>query len=225
MKKQFTQLLVVVISILTITSCNQSRTKISEEDLISSTTDTLNLLTDFNPINKNGEVNVVVEIPAGTREKWEVDKTDGKVKLEYIDSHPRIVNYIGYPGNYGMIPQTLLPKELGGDGDPLDVIVLGDPVERASVISCKLIGVLLLKDRGEQDDKLIAVQVGTSFYENLNDIDELQEKYNGVAEIIEFWFANYKGPGKMKAMGFDDKAAALKILESAIKAYKTSNTN
>ena len=217
MKKRVIQLFVVVISFLTIAACTSSNNSGNSEN---SNGENVHLLTDFSPLNSKGEINVVVEIPAGTREKWEVNKSTGQVELEYVDGKPRIVNYVGYPGNYGMIPQTLLPKELGGDGDPLDVLVLGDPVDRASVISCKLIGVLLLKDRGEQDDKLIAVQAGTSFYDNLNDIAELQEKYNGVAEIIEFWFGNYKGPGKMEALGYADKAEAQKILDSAIKAYQ-----
>ena len=56
---------------------------------------------------------------------------------EFKDGKPRIVKYLGYPGNYGMVPKTLLPENLGGDGDPLDVIVLGPQVERGSVIKCK----------------------------------------------------------------------------------------
>jgi inorganic pyrophosphatase len=116
-----------------------------------------NFLTGYKPFFEDGDINVVVEIPAGTLEKWEVDKTDGKMKWEFVDKKPRIINYLGYPGNYGMIPGTLLSKELGGDGDPLDVIVLGPPVERGSIVKCKLIGVLYLLDRGEKDDKLIAI--------------------------------------------------------------------
>jgi len=77
-------------------------------------------------------------------EKWEVDKTDGKMKWEFVDKKPRTINYLGCPGNYGMIPGTLLSKELGGDGDPLDVIVLGPPVERGSIVKCKLTSVKLI---------------------------------------------------------------------------------
>ena len=62
-------------------------------------------------------VNVVVEIPAGTNAKWEVDKTDGALRWEFRDGKPRVVDFLGYPGNYGMIPRTLLPKEEGGDGE------------------------------------------------------------------------------------------------------------
>ena len=75
-----------------------------------------------------------------------------------------------------MIPQTLLAKANGGDGDPLDILVLGPPVERGSVLSCKLIGVLYLKDRGEQDDKLIAVAENSPF-ENLQSIEDLNQNF------------------------------------------------
>lgn len=178
-----------------------------------------NLLTDFLPLFDDGDINVVVEIPSGTVDKWEVDKSDGQVKWEIVDNKPRIVDYIGYPGNYGMIPQTILPKELGGDGDPLDVLVLGPPVERGVVIKCKLIGVLYLLDRGEQDDKLIAVQSGSSLY-HVNSLEELDKNYIGISTIIQTWFTNYKGPNKMKSKGFDNTDKALEILHSAINEYK-----
>lgn len=178
-----------------------------------------NLLTDFVPLLDNGDINVVVEIPSGTVDKWEVDKTDGQVKWEMVDNKPRVVDYIGYPGNYGMIPQTILPKQLGGDGDPLDVLVLGSPVERGTVIKCKLIGVLYLLDRGEQDDKLIAVQSGSSLY-HVDSLEELDSNYIGISTIIQTWFINYKGPNKMKSKGFDNTDKALEILHSAINEYK-----
>lgn len=118
-----------------------------------------------------------------------------------------------------MIPGTLLPKELGGDGNPLDVMVLGDPIERGTIVKCKLIGVLYLMDRGEKDDKLIAVKQGTSFY-NFDDLEVLDDNYNGILEILQLWFTNYKGPNKMISNGYGDKETAMKILNSAVKAYK-----
>ncbi len=183
---------------------------------------TPNLLTDFPPIFKDGDINVVVEIPAGTTEKWEVEKENGTLQINHIDGKPRIINYLGYPGNYGMIPQTLLPKELGGDGDPLDVIVLGSPVKRGSVVKCKLIGVLYLLDRGEQDDKLIAVMENTPLY-HVNTLSELNENYIGITQIIQLWFSNYKGSGKMQAKGFGEKDKAKDILMTSIEAYKNKH--
>lgn len=182
-------------------------------------TDQKNLLTDYIPQHENGDVNAVIEIPAGSTEKWELNKTTGQVEREYVDGNPRTIDYLGYPANYGMIPQTLLSKENGGDGDPLDIIVLGPVEERGSVVQCKLIGVLYLLDRGEQDDKLVAVSENSTLYA-INSIIELDEEYNGISDILQFWFTNYKGPGKMSSNGFGEKEAALDILEGAIADYK-----
>jgi len=170
-------------------------------------------------VHKDIDINVLIEIPSGTREKWELDKLDGKIKLEVIDSLPRIINYIGYPCNYGMVPKTLLPKEFGGDNDPLDVLVLGDPIKRGSIVKCKLIGVLNLIDGGEKDDKLIAVRTGTSFYK-LNSLEDLESNYNGVLEILEIWFTNYKGLNKTKSLGYKGRNEAFKILNFGIYYYE-----
>jgi inorganic pyrophosphatase len=98
-----------------------------------------NYLTGYEAIDRLGNINVVIEIPTGTTAKWEVEKSTGHLKWEFVDGVPREVSYLGYPGNYGMIPRTLLPKELGGDGDPLDVIVLGPAVKRGTVLKTKII--------------------------------------------------------------------------------------
>ncbi len=185
--------------------------------------DTLNLLTDIKPLFDDGDINVVIEIPAGTIDKWELDKSTGKIRWEMIDEKPRVVNYIGYPGNYGMVPRTLLSKEKGGDGDPLDVLVLGPPVERGQILKSKIIGVLYLQDRGEQDDKLIAVSSDSPMY-GVNSIDELNNNYKGVIEIVQLWFTNYKGAGKMELKGFGNKKVAIEILKNAINDYKLNDT-
>ncbi len=169
----------------------------------------------FTSIFKDGDINVAVEISAGTLEKWEVDKSDGKVKLEFKNEKPRIIRYLGYPVNYGMIPRTLLSKELGGDGDPLDVIVLRQPIARGRVVKCKLIGILYLSDGREKDDELIAILPGNPLYE-VNNINELNRDFTGITEILQLWFTNYKGPGKIESKGFAGKKEALEILKCAI---------
>lgn len=180
--------------------------------------DSLNLLTDYSPIYEDGDLNVVIEIPAGSLEKWEVDKTDGKVKLQHTNGKPRLIDYLSYPANYGMIPRTILPKELGGDGDPLDVILLGPKVERGSIVKCKLLGILYLYDRGEQDDKIIAVMNNSPFYA-INSMSDLKRNYPGMTEILQLWFTNYKGAGILQSDGFGEKEAAAEVLHSAIEAY------
>lgn len=168
---------------------------------------------------ENGDINVVVEIPAGSDQKWEVDKQDGNLKWEMADGKPRKIHYLGYPANYGMIPRTLLPENQGGDGDPLDVIIPGPPACRGQVIRCKVIGVLYLSDGGERDDKLIAVYPGNAFSEIIS-IKDLDEKFPGIIDIMLTWFTNYKGPGKVSSSGFGDKDEAVKILKASIDAYR-----
>lgn len=168
--------------------------------------------------NADGSINLVVEIPAGTCAKWEVTPDGRALKWEFKKGKPRVVKYLGYPGNYGMIPRTILPKELGGDGDPLDVIALGPAQARGSVVKAKLIGVAKFLDDGEHDDKLIAVLEGSALYE-VSTLQELNEKYEGVADIVRLWFSNYKGPGEMEFEGFGEAAAAQKILAAAHAAF------
>ncbi|MCD4792490.1 MAG: inorganic diphosphatase [Bacteroidales bacterium] len=211
---------------LIVSSCESSKTNSNENsNNISSEIEnkSANLLTDYIPLHADGDVNAVIEIPTGTLEKWEFNKSNGQIEWEAVNNVPRIVNYLGYPGNYGMIPRTLLSKEHGGDGDPLDIIVLGPGEERGSIIKCKIIGVLYLMDREEQDDKLIAISINSPLYET-NSIDELNEKYIGISEILKLWFTNYKGPGIITTKGFGNKNNALDILKIAINEYELSNT-
>lgn len=178
---------------------------------------------DFPARAADGSVHVVVEIPAGTDAKWEVTKPDGKLAWQIKDGKPRVVQYLGYPGNYGMVPRTILPKELGGDGDPLDVLVLGPALRRGTVAKVRIIGVLELLDGGEQDDKLLGVLPGTPLGD-LASLAELDTQFPGVTSIVQTWFENYKGKdeagqARMVAKGFAGKARADEILEAAIAAY------
>ncbi len=176
------------------------------------------LVHDYPPVDTDSNINVVVEIPAGTNAKWEVDKASGGLKWNFKKGRPRVVSYLAYIGNYGMVPGTFLPKESGGDGDPLDVIVLGSTIPRGSVVKARLIGVLKLLDKGEQDDKLIAVLPDSPLGE-VSNLKMLNRKFVGITNIIEVWFSNYKGPGKMVSEGFEDADEARKILDAAISAY------
>lgn len=178
-----------------------------------------NLVTVMPAKNIDGSINVLVEIPSGTNGKWEVNKETGNLDWEFKKGAPRVVQYLPYPSNYGMIPQTLSPEEIGGDGDPLDVLLLGEAVPRGAYVKGKLIGVMYMKDHGETDDKLLAVAEGSPF-ENVNSISELAEQFPGTLTILQTWFVNYKGIGEdMKVTGFANKTEADKVLNEAINGY------
>lgn len=172
-----------------------------------------NYHTDFPAIPEPGLINVVVEIPAGTNAKWEVTEA-GKLEWDIQDSTPRVVQYLPYPANYGMIPRTLLPKTMGGDGDPLDVVLLGPARERGSVVQARPVGILLLRDDGERDDKILAVLLSGPLSDVL-DLADLQVRFPGSTSIIETWFTNYKGPGRLESGGFAGVEAALETVVEA----------
>jgi inorganic pyrophosphatase len=176
-------------------------------------------LVSANPaMNQDGTVNAVVEIPAGTIAKWEVNGTlpdgtrpdDGRLRWEFDNGKPRVIQYLGYPGNYGFIPCTL-----GGDDDQLDILLVGPPLPKGAVSSAKFIGVLKMLDGGDTDDKILAVTKESPLY-GVNDLADLDDKFPGVRDIIEIWFTHYKGQGEMKAQGWGDIEEAELIIQKAI---------
>lgn len=189
--------------------------------LFSACTEEKSHLVNDTPIHSEaGFLQAVIEIPTGTTAKFEVDKVSGELVWSEENGKPRSVAYLGYPGNYGFIPQTLSPKETGGDGDPLDVIILGPAVDRGSLVEIRLIGVLKLKDRGEQDDKLIAVPLKGAF-ENTESLDQLKSEFPGALEIVQIWFENYKGAGMVELEQIGESNLANEILAEAEKAFNS----
>lgn len=174
----------------------------------------LNFYRDIRPLNWDGSVNSVVEIPSGTNDKFEVSESTGQMCWEIKDGAPRVVKFLGYPGNYGMIPRTL-----GGDGDSLDMVTLGRLERRGRVVRAKVIGVLHLNDGGDVDDKIIAVLPGTALYA-VNDISELDDQFPGITTILSTWFESYKGPGEITALGFGSASEAMTVLQAAMEAYQ-----
>jgi len=179
----------------------------------------IHLVHGYRAITDKGLVQAVVEIPAGTSAKWEVDKKTGNLIWEFKNGSPRVVNYLPYPANYGMVPRTCLAEKNGGDGDPIDILILGPAVKRGVIVKVQLIGVLKLIDQGEIDDKLIAVMPGAVFGK-ADSIKELYKKYPGVSDIIKSWFVHYKGAGKIVVKGFGEKKVAMDLLQKAIEEYE-----
>ena len=166
-------------------------------------------------------INIMVEIPAGSNQKWEVNKQTGFLEWERIsDDSLRVVRYLPYPANYGMIPRTWLPEAEGGDNDPLDVFLLGESVERGSIIPARIIGIIRMLDRGEQDDKLIAVPADDWHY-GIYTLEQLNAQFPGVIDILVSWLTNYKGEGVVELQVVDNEDVADKILRTSIKAFES----
>lgn len=96
-----------------------------------------NFLHSYEALKKDQTINVVIEIPAGSNEKWEVSKVDGTLRWNFSNNSYQVIKYLPYVANYGFIPQTIYSKKLGGDGDPIDVILLGKKIKRGKVINSK----------------------------------------------------------------------------------------
>lgn len=182
-------------------------------------------LLEMSPRWSDGSIRALVEIPTGTSAKWEVSGDDPSHLIwEVLEDGPRVVDYLGYPGNYGLIPGTALPEDLGGDGDPLDVLVLGQAAPRGAQLEARLIGVLKMTDAGARDDKLLAVMTEDSPFSDVENMQELDERYPGVSPVIATWFENYKGPdGGMVNEGYAGVEEARAILEQAVQNYDAVN--
>ena len=182
---------------------------------------TYDFLRDFPGYTSDSLVNIVVEIPAGCNQKWEVNKITGYMEWEPRgEDSLRVIKYLPYPANYGMIPSTWLPEHEGGDNDPLDVFLLGQAVERGSVVPARIIGVIRMLDKGLHDDKLIAVTTKDWFYD-IHDIQQLNEQYPGIIEILTTWLLHYKGSEKIDIQDIESASTAKQILHKAINAYNS----
>jgi len=158
----------------------------------------------------------VVEIPAGTSEKWEVTEGGRSLAIERVDGARRRIAYLPYPANYGFIPNTRSDPQAGGDGDPVDIVILGPALPCGAAIRARLLGVLRLLDDGERDDKILAVSPGSPLA-GVTGIDDLQRRYPGILEILETWFLRYEGPGN-RSRGFGDAGEAWSMVEEAARS-------
>jgi len=151
-------------------------------------------------------IHVVIEIPRGSRNKYEIDHEDGKI---YLDR--RLFTATTYPADYGFLPNTL-----AGDGDPLDALVLlEDPVYPGVIVECRPIGVLYMHDEAGEDAKLICVPPREPRYENVNELSGLPHQ---LVEEIEHFFNVYKAlePDKHSSSeGMGDRAAAWREINQA----------
>jgi inorganic pyrophosphatase len=157
-----------------------------------------------------GIVNALIEIPQGSRTKYEIDKKTGLLKLDRV-----IYSSFHYPVNYGFIPQTL-----GHDGDPLDILVLcSQAIQPLCLIEATVIGNMQMIDSGEEDDKIIAVATNDPSVNHFSEIDELPRHF--ILELRNY-FEQYKvlENKQVKIDAFQSKEEAYGIITDAIAYYK-----
>jgi inorganic pyrophosphatase len=167
-------------------------------------------------------VHIVVEIPAGSNQKWEVEKDTGHLAWERISADSlRVVRYLPYPANYGMVPRTLLSLESGGDGDPLDIFLLGESHAVGSVVPGRIIGMVRMTDRGEGDDKLIAVDP-SGWFSGIRNINQLESEFPGVLTILKTFLSHYKGAGFVEILRISDADKAMEIFKQSASDFENA---
>jgi len=182
-------------------------------------TDAINYLHDISAFTTDSLVQVVIEVPAGTNQKWELNKETGQIEWEQLaPDSMRIIDYLAYPANYGFVPQTLLSKDAGGDGDPVDVFVLGPSIVREQVVKVRIIGIIHMLDAHESDSKLLAVDLNNPGFDVIS-FEMLQNNYPGAVDILRIWLLNYKGKSGIEIISVNDEKDAFHYLKSANDAY------
>ena len=163
-------------------------------------------------VNPPEDVNAVIEIPqGGVPVKYELDKASGAM---FVDRFLHTAMY--YPGNYGFVPHTL-----SADGDPCDIMVVGQvPVVPGCIIRCRPIGALLMEDEAGPDEKIVAVPVDKlhPFYSGVRSHEDLPPI---LTEQIAHFFQHYKDleSGKwVKIKGWEGPEKAAQLIEEGIRA-------
>jgi inorganic pyrophosphatase len=155
------------------------------------------------------EVTAVIEIPSGSRNKYELDKDSGLMRLDRV-----LYSAVHYPGDYGFIPRTLHE-----DGDPCDVLVLvNEPTFPGCQIDVRPIGVLMMLDRGEPDDKILAVPSNDPYYAEYFDIADIPQHY---LREVEHFFHIYKDleGRRVQTVGWEKSVKAMRVITDSIARY------
>jgi inorganic pyrophosphatase len=151
------------------------------------------------------QVEAIIEIPHGSRNKYEYDHTAHVIRLDRV-----LHSAVHYPADYGFIVDTL-----SLDGDPLDVLVLVmDPTFPGCHVAVRPIGVLRMVDEMGEDEKILAVPVGEPRFDGINDLPDLSVHW---LKEIENFFATYKllEEKDTELKGWDGAAAARRIIQEA----------
>ncbi|MDX2272511.1 MAG: inorganic diphosphatase [Cyanobacteriota bacterium] len=158
---------------------------------------------------KPGLLNVLIEIPGGSKNKYEFDKEMGAMALDRV-----LYASVQYPYDYGFIPNTL-----AGDGDPLDGMVMMDqPTFPGCVITVRPLGMLMMIDGGDPDEKLLCVPVKDPRYKDVLKLEDVAQ--HRLDEIAEF-FATYKRLEKKvtEIQGWKGLEETQAVIQASLQAY------
>ncbi|TNE89540.1 MAG: inorganic diphosphatase [Deltaproteobacteria bacterium] len=160
-----------------------------------------------NPDRAATAFNVVIEIPRGSKVKYELDKPTGLLRADRV-----LYSAVHYPANYGFLPRSYC-----GDGDPLDVLVLGNlPVVPLTILEARAIGVMRMVDEGQPDDKIIAVHVTDPAFCDYTDISQLPKH---IFREIQRFFEDYKAL-EHKEVTVEGIKGAKAALEAVIESFE-----
>ncbi|MSU74318.1 inorganic diphosphatase [Candidatus Kaiserbacteria bacterium] len=173
----------------------------------------MNLLHDIDPGTKE-EMNVIVEIPKGSQNKYEIDKASGLFKLDRAN-----YSSAAYPIEYGFVPQTLWD-----DGDAVDVLVLASfPIPTGVLVVTRPVAIMEMIDSGENDYKIIAVPVDDKRWDDVKDLEDINK--HTLKEIQHFFetYKQLKGKGNEVVIhGFKGRADAEAAFERAREMYRNT---
>lgn len=153
---------------------------------------------------KEGAVEAIVEIPRGSRNKYEMNHQTREIRLDRV-----LFSSVHYPSDYGFIPGTM-----GSDGDPLDVlIIVEEPTFPGCHVSVRLIGVLVMEDEKGLDEKLLAVPIADPRFDGIRDINDLQPHW--LLEIENFFvvYKNLESGKETRIEGWKKAAAAWDLVQ------------
>jgi len=168
----------------------------------------MNLMHDL-PAGTKEKMNVIIEIPRGGKNKYEIDKKLGIIALDRV-----LHTSQDYPFDYGFIPQTSWD-----DGDALDVILLTTyPLTTGVLVPARPIGIMHMTDGDENDDKIIAVPIDDPRFEDIKDIGDVNKH---TLKEIKHFFTTYKQIQKkdVDVTGFDGKSTAQAAFDRSLKMY------
>ncbi len=182
--------------------------------------DSSDLINSNGALSENKNIQMIVEIPAGTNKKIEYNSNSNTFEVNKINQKDRIIDFLPYPANYGFIDSTLMNKENGGDGDALDVLLISEALSTGTVVDIFPIGMLVMNDNNENDTKIIAIPVEKKLQIiSVDSFKELKNNYPAILKIIQLWFLNYKEGNVIHFIRWDDEVSAKEEIDKW-KIYK-----